>query len=176
MQPFFDFTYSKMPLDSIYIGFTSFQNQKIFKEIGDKTNGEEAKKFFSTFDFLAFEVMQPLDGEVVNLAELAKKGSGQVWEIAMRDISKYENFDQADYEKKRDAFLEVLSKQEGFVREIQWKSVSDPNVVIGMTIYRDSQAVQDINNNQEFVDASKATKFVEDYPPNKFGMISNVLK
>lgn len=176
MQPFFDFTYSGMALDSIYVGFTSFQNFEIFKAIGDKTNGPEAEKFFGTFDFLAFEVMQPLNGEVIDLATLAPKGSEQVWEIAMRDISKYENFDQADYEQKRDAYLEILAQQKGFVKEIQWQSVSDPNVVIGMTIYENGQAVQDINSNQDFIDAYKATGFIDDYPPNKFGMISNVLK
>lgn len=178
IQPFFDFTYSGLPLDSVYVGLTSFENPQVFKAIGDKTGKmPEAAAFFSTFDFIAFEVLQPLDaGLDINLAELAPKGSGNVWEIAIRDISKYENFNQADYEAKRDAYLKILSEQEGFVREIQWKSISDPNVVVGMTIYQNASAVQSINSNQEFIKAYQATGFIQNYPPNKFGMISNVLK
>lgn len=178
IQPFFDFTFSGLPLDSIFIGFTSFQNQTVFNEIGEKTgNTTEANEFFSTFDFLAFEVLQPLDPEeIVDLAELAPLGSNQVWEIAIRDIAQYDTFDQADYEAKRDAYLAILAQQNGFIREIQWQSISNPNVVVGMTIYRDSQAVQDINSDQDFIDAYTATGFLDSYPPNVFGMISTVLK
>ena len=178
IQPFFDFTFSGLSLDSIYIGFTSFQNQATFDQIGDATsNTTAANTFFGLFDFLAFEVLQPLDkDEVVDLADLAPLGSNQVWEIAIRDVSEYDSFDQADYESKRDAYLAILAQQNGFIREIQWQSISNPNVVVGMTIYRDAQAVQDINNDQDFIDAYTATGFLQSYPPNKFGMISNVLK
>ena len=178
IQPFFDFTYSNLPLDSIYIGLTSFQNQEIFSGIGDRTsNTDEANNFFSKFDFLAFEVLQPLDTEeVVDLSTLAPLESGQVWEVAIRDISLYDTFDQTDYESKRDAYLAILAQQDGFIREIQWQSISDPNVVVGMTIYRDAQAVSDINSNQAFIDAYTATGFIQEYPPNRLGMISNVLK
>ncbi len=178
IQPFFDFTFSGLPLDSLYIGLTSFQNQSIFNGIGEATNNStEATNFFSKFDFIAFEVLQPLDAsEIVDLSLLAPLGSNEVWEIAIRDISEYTSFDQTDYESKRDAYLAILAAQDGFIREIQWQSISNPNVVVGMTIYRDAQAVQDINNDQAFIDAYTATGFLQNYPPNKFGMISNVLK
>ncbi len=178
IQPFFDFTFSGLDLSQIYVGFTSFQDQETFGQIGEVTGSTpEANEFFSKFDFLAFEVLQPLDsGEVVDLANLAPLGSNQVWEIAIRDISQYTTFDQVDYETKRDAYLDILSQQNGFIREIQWKSISNPNVVVGMTIYRDQQAVQDINSDQDFIDAYTATGFLQAYPPNVFGMISNVLK
>lgn len=178
MQPFFDFTFSGLPLDSLYVGLTSFENQEVFNQIGEATGStDEANAFFSTFDFVAFEVLQPLDSTlVVDLADLAPLGSNQVWEIAIRDISEYPTFDQADYESKRDAYLAILAQQDGFLREIQWKSISNPNVVVGMTIYRDAAAVQTINSDQAFIDAYTATGFLQAYPPNKFGMISNVLK
>ncbi len=178
IQPFFDFTFSGLPLDSIYIGFTSFQNNEIFGEIGNVTGStSEANAFFGTFDFLAFEVLQPLDPNlVVDLSELAPLGSNQVWEVAIRDISQYNNFNPSDYEDKRDAYLAVLAQQNGFLREIQWQSISNPDVVVGMTIYESAQAVQDINSDQDFIDAYTATGFLQDYPPNRLGMISQVLK
>jgi len=176
-QPFFDFLYTKMPLDKIYVGFTSFQNQSTLIKIGQKLEDHpETINFFSKFDFIAFEVLQPLDKENVDLAKLAPLGSDQVWEIAIRDISKYTEFEQKDYEQKRDAYLKVLSEQKGFVQEIQWQSVLKPEIVVGMTIYKNAAAVSAINQNPDFIKAYKATGFIQKYPPNVFGMISKVLK
>ncbi|MEO1438700.1 MAG: hypothetical protein AAFV80_24375 [Bacteroidota bacterium] len=178
MQPFFDFIFSGQPLDSVFVGLTSFADFETFQAIGDATGATpEANAFFSTFDFLAFEVLQPLDQELkVDLSELAPLGSNQVWEIAIRDISQYATFDQTDYEQRRDAYLEILAAQNGFLREIQWQSISNPNVVVGMTIYRDVVAVQAINSDQAFIDAYTATGFLQAYPPNVFGSISTILK
>ncbi|MEM6724810.1 MAG: hypothetical protein AAF598_12275 [Bacteroidota bacterium] len=178
IQPFFDFIFSGQPLDSVFVGITSFTDFETFQAIGDATGSTpEANAFFSTFDFLAFEVLQPLDPNLkVDLAELAPLGSNQVWEIAIRDISQYATFDQADYEQRRDDYLEILAAQNGFLREIQWQSISNPNVVVGMTIYRDAAAVQAINSDQTFIDAYTATGFLQNYPPNVFGSISTVLK
>ena len=177
MQPFFDFAFGSNELNHIYVGFTSFVDFPTFQEIGEATSGDIADEFFNTFDFISFQVLQPLDGDqVVNLASLAPSGSNQVWEIAVRDSSRYENFDQTDYENRRDAYLSILAAQEGFIQEIQWVSISDPNVVVGMTIYESAAAVQNINSNVDFINAYTATGFIDSYPPNVFGMISNVLK
>ncbi len=178
IQPFFEFTGSGLALDSVFVGFTSFKNNDIFGEIGTATGSTpEANEFFSKFDFLAFQVLQPLDGtEVVDLSDFANLGSGQVWEIAVRDLSQYTSFDQADYEAKRDAYLAVLAAQSNFVREVQWKSISDPNVVVGMTVYKDAQSYQAVNSDQDFINDYLATGFLQNYPINVYGAIHNVLK
>ena len=94
----------------------------------------------------------------------------------MRDLSQYDNFNQSDYEQKRDAYLAILADQSNFVREVQWKSISDPNVVVGMTIYNDAQSYQAVNADPDFINAYLATGFLQNYPINVYGAIHNVLK
>lgn len=177
-QPFFEFTGSGLNLNQVFVGLTSFQNNEQFGKIGEATGSTpEAEAFFSSFDFITFQVLQPLDeAELVNLSDFANLDSGQVWEVAVRDLSQYSNFDQVDYETKRDAYLAVLAAQDNFVREVQWKSISDPNVVVGMTIYKDASSYQAINQDQAFIDAYLATGFLQNYPINVYGAIHNVLK
>lgn len=177
-QPFFEFTNSNLDLSRVFVGLTSFQNFEIFNEIGNTTgNTPEAAAFFETFDFLSFQVLQPLDpDETVDLSDFANQGTGQVWEVAVRDLSQYSDLDQADYESKRDAYLAVLAAQDNFVREVQWKSISDPNVVVGMTVYKDAASYQAVNQDQAFIEAYLATGFLQNYPINVYGAIHNVLK
>lgn len=177
-QPFFEFTGSDLDLSRVFVGLTSFQNNETFGQIGQATGSTpEATAFFDTFDFLTFQVLQPLDeNETVDLEEFANLGTGQVWEVAVRDLSQYTDLDQTDYENKRDAYLAVLAAQDNFVREVQWKSISDPNVVVGMTIYKDAASYQAVNQDQSFIDAYLATGFLQNYPINVYGAIHNVLK
>ena len=177
-QPFFEFTGSGLDLSRVFVGLTSFQDNDIFNQIGTATGSTaEANAFFSTFDFITFQVLQPLDSEeIVDLADFANLGSDQVWEVAVRDLSQYDNLDMADYESKRDDYLAVLAAQDNFVREVQWKSISDPNIVVGMTVYKDAASYQSVNQDQAFIDAYLATGFLQNYPINVYGAIHNVLK
>ena len=176
-QPFFEFTNSGLPVDSVFVGLTSFSDFQTFQNIGAATSGPIADAFFETFDFITFQVLQPLDPEeLVDLADFANLGTGQVWEVAVRDLSQYDAFDQADYEQKRDAYLAVLAAQNNFVREVQWQSISDPNVVVGMTVYKDAQSYAAVNADQDFIDAYLATGFLQNYPINVYGAIHNPLK
>ena len=176
-EPFFEFTNSGLPLDSIFVGLTSFSDFETFQAIGAATSGQVANDFFATFDFISFQVLQPLDAEeVIDLADLANLGTGQVWECAVRDLSQYENFDQDDYEQKRDAYLAVLAAQDNFVREIQWKSLSDTNTVVGMTVYKDAQSYASVNADTNFINAYLATGFLQSYPINVYGAIHNPVK
>ncbi|MEM1221026.1 MAG: hypothetical protein AAGH79_19040, partial [Bacteroidota bacterium] len=176
-QPFFEFTNSGLPVDSVFVGLTSFSDFQTFQNIGAATSGQVADDFFATFDFITFQVLQPLDpAETVDLADFANLGTGQVWEVAVRDISQYTDFDQADYEQKRDAYLAVLAAQNNFVREVQWKSISDPNVVVGMTVYKDAQSYAAVNADTSFINEYLATGFLQNYPINVYGAIHNPLK
>lgn len=177
VQPFFEFTNSGLPVDSVFVGLTSFRDFPTFQQIGNNTSGTVANDFFATFDFIAFEVLQPLDStEVIDLSTLAPSGSNQVWEIAVRDLSQYPNFNQQDYETKRDAYLNVLGAQTASIQEIQWKSVSNPDIVVGMTIYTNAADYQTLNGDQNFINDYLATNFLQDYPINVYGAIHNVLK
>ncbi|MEM6346366.1 MAG: T9SS type A sorting domain-containing protein [Bacteroidota bacterium] len=176
-QPFFEFTNSGLPVDSVFVGLTSFADFTTFQTIGNATSGQVANAFFATFDFITFQVLQPLDpNETVDLADFANLGTGEVWEVAVRDLSQYTNFDQADYESKRDAYLAVLAAQNNFVREVQWRSLSDTNVVVGMTVYKDAQSYAAVNADTNFVNAYLATGFLQNYPINVYGAIHNPVK
>lgn len=178
IQPFFEFTGSKLNLKRVFVGLTSFKDMTTFKKIGETTqNSPEAKAFFEAFDFISFQVLKPLkENEKVDLKDFANLGTNQVWEVAVRDLSKYTDFEKADYEAKRDAYLKVLAAQSNFVREVQWISASDPNIVVGMTIYKDAKSYQEVNADKKFIDEYKATGFVQKYPINVYGAIHNVLK
>ncbi|MEM6800492.1 MAG: T9SS type A sorting domain-containing protein [Bacteroidota bacterium] len=176
-QPFFEFTNSGLALDSVFVGLTSFTDFSSFQAVGNATNGTIANDFFATFDFITFQVLQPLDTtELIDLTDFANLGTGQVWETAVRDLSQYANFDQADYEEKRDAYLAVLAAQDNFVREVQWRSLSDSNIVVGMTIYKDAQSYSAVNADTAFINAYLATGFLQNYPINVYGAIHNPLK
>ena len=176
-QPFFDFSQS-LPLDSVYIGMTQYKDLTTYTNLGTQAqNWSEALPFISKFTPLAFEALQPLDEyKPVDLSSLAPKNSGRVLEIAVRDLSLYNNFNQADYEAKRDAFLTALKQQNGFVQEVQWKSVTNPNVVVGMTVYASQSAAVGILSDANFTNSSAVMDFLGTYPPNKVATINTVLK
>ena len=176
-EPFFEFTGSGLALDSVFVGLTSFSDFQSFQDIGAATSGQIADDFFATFDFITFQVLQPLDPtEVVDLSDFANLGTGQVWEVAVRDLSLYSDFDQSDYESRRDAYLAVLAAQDNFVREVQWQSISDPNVVVGMTVYKDAQSYAAVNADTTFINDYLSTGFLQNYPINVYSAIHNPVK
>lgn len=176
-QPFFDFSQS-LPLDSVYIGMTQYRDLATYQSIGQTLGSSAvAGNFFSQFTPLAFEALQALEGyRPVDLADLAPMGSGQVLEIAVRNLSAYPNFNQADYEAKRDAFIAALEQQDGFVREVQWQSLTNANVVVGMTVYASQQAAVGILSDANFTGSAAVTDFLGTYPPNTVATINTVLK
>lgn len=178
VQPFFDFLNMGIALDSIYIGMTQYESLETYNALGQSLFSiPEAQAFLSTFSPLVFEALQPIEGyEPVELSAIAPLGTGQVLEIAIRDLSSYDNFDQADYEAKRDVFLDKLSAQNGFLREIQWKSAINDGIVVGMTVYESQQAVIGINSDTTFANSPEVVNFIANYPPNVFGTLNTILK
>ena len=60
----------------------------------------------------------PMDEYLTDDYDLSKVAqSGQILEVAVRNLSLHPNFNQADYEAKLDAFLAVLVQQTGRVAE-----------------------------------------------------------
>lgn len=163
---FFDFATSAAPDPVVFVGMTQYDNLDAFAAAGEALGtSPEAGAFFATFTPEAFTALRPLEaGTEVNLAGIASV-SGQVLEVAVRDLSAYESFDQAAYETARDEFLTLLSSQPGFVAEYQWVSVLDPNIVVGMTVYESQEAFFGVLGNESFVNDPATAAFLFGYPP-----------
>ncbi|MBV7328819.1 hypothetical protein KFU94_11270 [Chloroflexi bacterium TSY] len=162
--PFVDFLTFGPPEPPVFIGMTAFENLAAFEAASSTlSDGAEAGAFFSTFTPEVFTVLRPLNpDDRYDLSTFALE-PGQVLEVATRDLSSYENFDAADYEAKRDAFLEALSQQPGWIAEMQWVSLFDPNLVVGMTVYESADAYQAIYSS-EFVQSQATQDFAGNYP------------
>jgi hypothetical protein len=173
---FFHFNPAQDTSRRVYIGMTQYEDLATFQKVGsDIGSSAEAGAFFSTFDALVFTAMKPkVSGTEVDLSQVAQ--SGQIMEVAVRDLSLYPNFNQADYEAKLNAFLAVLAQQTGRVAEYQWVSVLDPNIVVGMTVYESQQAFFNIAANPDFANHPDVVAFFATYPPNLGGEVSTVVK
>ncbi|MEZ4458124.1 MAG: hypothetical protein R3E66_00060 [bacterium] len=165
-EAFFDFTAQAAPTAPVFVGMTQYASSDAFAAAGEALGtSAEAGAFFSTFTPEAFTALRPLDPNAeVNLANIANQ-PGQVLEIAVRNLSAYEGFDQAQYESARDNFLTLLRQQPGFVAEYQWVSVLDPNTVVGMTVYESQQAFFGVLGNETFVNDPATAGFLFGYPP-----------
>lgn len=149
-----------------YVGMTSYENLATFQQVSNTLGSSaEAADFFQTFTPTTFTALKPLvAGTVVNLADLVPAGSGHMLEIAVRDLSQYPNFDQADYENKRDAFLALLAQQPGRLAEYQWVSAIDSNLVVGMTVYESPEAYEALLTKQDFISDPRVAAFIGTYP------------
>jgi len=173
---FFHFNPAQDTSRPVYIGMTQYEDLATFQKVGnDIGSSAEAGAFFSTFDALVFTAMKPKTaGTEVDLSQVAK--SGQILEVAVRNLSQYPNFNQADYEAKLSAFLAVLAQQAGRVAEYQWVSVLDTNIAVGMTVYESQQAFFNIAGNPAFSNHPDVVAFFATYPPNMGGEVSTVVK
>ncbi len=162
---FLDLSAFATPEPAVFVGMTEYETIDAFTAAGQAL-GESAAAgaFFSTFTPEVFTALRPLNAyDRYEPASIARE-PGQVLEIAARDLSLYENFDQADYSAKRESFLKALSQQAGFVAEYQWVSVLDPNIAIGMTVYASAEAFQAIATSA-FVQSAEYTNMLSAYPP-----------
>jgi hypothetical protein len=167
---FFDYqTFSQVPsTDPIAVGMTEYESKEVYDGIAaDLMNSTEAAEYFGTFTSVSFLTLNPLEDDVdPNLSSICNE-PGQILEVAVRDISNYT--DMADYEAKRDAFLSLLSQQNGFVREYQWIS-TDGTHAVGMTVYTDQNAFFALSANTTFTEDAAYTNFLGAYPPIAGGM------
>ncbi len=163
---FLDFATFAEPSPPVFTGMTQYDSIDSFQDAGAALGeSAEAGAFFSTFAPEVFTVLQPLDGYgPLDLATIAADGDN-VLEVAVRDLSAYEAFDATAYADARDAFLGVLTAQPGVVREYQWVSVLDPNVVVGMTVYEDATAFQTVATDPAVAGSDEAAAFLGAYPP-----------
>lgn len=157
--------------NTVFVGMTEYESNEVYQQVAAEIgNSAEAGAFFGTFDPVVFTITKRIDDADPDLASLINTTNGQVLEIAVRDLNAYENFDQTDYEQKRDAFLEKLAEQPGFVSEHQFVSADDQNnYAVGMTVYDNFEVFQQINANADFVGGPEAVAFISSYPPAIYG-------
>ena len=173
---FYHFNPSQDTSRKVYIGMTQYEDMATFQAVGNKLGGStQATTFFGTFDALTFTALKPLvPGTAVDLSKIAT--GNQILEIAVRDLSLYTGFVKADYESKRDAFLAKLTAQSATVKEYQWVSVLNPNIVVGMTVYQDQNSFFQLSSNPTFMNDPAVQAFFVTYPPNMGGEVSTIIK
>lgn len=174
-QSFYHFNPAQDPNRDVFVGMTQYEDLETFQEVGNKLGtSSEAANFFGTFDALTFTALKPLvPGTKVDLSTVAT--GNQILEIAVRDLSLYPNFDAADYEAKKDAFLAKLASQPATVKEYQWVSVLNPNIVVGMTVYQDQNSFFQLSNDPAFMGDPDVQAFFGTYPPNMGGEVNTVI-
>lgn len=175
-KSFYHYNPKQDSIREVFVGMTQYEDLATFQAVGKKLgNSAEAGTFFSTFDALTYTVLKPVkSGTVVDLTKVAS--SGQILEIAVRDFSKYPNFNKSDYEAKRDAFLSELAKQPARVAEFQWVSALDPNIAVGMTVYTSQQAFLQLASDPVFNSNPAVVAFLGTYPPTNYGEVCSIVK
>lgn len=164
-EPFLDFLTYGAPDPKVFIGFTQGDSLPEFGQAADIAGATpESAAFFATFDLVKFGLLTPLEqGTPVDIAPIAPLGP-QVLEVAVRDLSRYDDFDAEAYAVSRDRFIGALAKQPGVLAEHQWISPADPNLAVGMTVYESKDAFMAVAGNQELTTSPAYADFVNTYP------------
>lgn len=175
-EAFLNYSTFASPDPAVFIGMTQYDSIDAFQAASAAIGtSPEANAFFATFTPELFTVLVPLEsGTEVDLAGIADE-PGQVLEVAVRDFGSYENFDADMYAEARDAFLEILTAQDGVVAEYQWISALDPNIAVGMTVYASQEAFWTVGSSEELLNAPETAAFLGSYPPIT-GYVSTVVR
>ena len=125
----------------VYIGMTVYESMDVVQAVGAALlETPEAAAFFDTFDFKAYVfVMPPEDFDLTTLAA----EDGQVLELAVRAVN--EDMDEK-FVETRDAFVTLLSEQDGALESYELEVVSEDeagrNITVGMTVYENQEKFQ----------------------------------
>ncbi len=150
------------PAPAVYVGLTQFETLEDFDsvnaELGDTS---EADAFFGQFSAEVFTAVQPLfENEVLDLEGLAT--GGEVVEVAVRDLSTYDSFDEDAFDAAEEAYLTELLQQPGFVQEYRYVSVTDDALVVSLVVFEDQATYEAATG--KVVKGKKGTAFLTDYP------------
>ena len=117
--------------------------------------------YFETIESIQNVVVQPFVlGEELTLDDLAS--SGQVLELAIRDISTYE--DPVGFLRAIRGFTHQLTSLDGVVREFEWLSV-DGQYFVGMTQYESMDAFMAASQNEALFTHPATAAVFSQYPP-----------
>ena len=160
-----DFSTFAAPDPAVWIGLTQGDSLAEFGTAADTAGATpEAAAFFASFDLVSFGLLTPLEpGTPVDIGAEMITGD-EILEVAVRDFSTYDAFDLAAYEEARDAFLPMLGAMDGVLAEYQWVSPADPNLAVGMTIYRDQATYFAVASDPVLTSSDEYAAFVFGYP------------
>lgn len=117
--------------------------------------------YFETIESVQNVVVQPfIKGEDLHLADLGT--AGQVLELAIRDISQYEN--PVDFLRTIRGFTHQLTSLDGVVREFEWLSV-DGQYFVGMTLYASLETFGAASQNEALLSHPTTAAVFGQYPP-----------
>ena len=161
------------PYDKVFFGLGQYESQADYDALTAKYTANppaDLLSYFSTNIPLnngSILVKPYRDTPTLDVKNFIQ--TGQVLEIAIRDVSKYTNFN--DFDTKRAAFVTLLKKQNGVVKELEYRSV-DGKYYVGMTIYENQQKFFAIISNPAVVQSAEITALINSYPPmiNQFGV------
>ncbi len=129
----------------VFIGMTKWASIEAAGKASSQLMGTEtATTFFSTFDFMAYALMQQTEGPDFDLATLAAS-PGRVLEVAVRRTNQGQ---EAAFNEMRDAFVEYLSAQPGVQESYEFEvlgslpGLETEGLTIGMTVYESQESFQ----------------------------------
>ncbi|MCA9914163.1 MAG: hypothetical protein KC496_12480, partial [Anaerolineae bacterium] len=99
-------------------------------------------------------------GETISLDDFP--GEGEVLEVAVRDLSSYE--DPVDFLRSIRGFTDQLVTLDGVVREYNWISV-DGQYFVGMTRYASMEAFAAASQDESILTAPNTGHVFANYPP-----------
>lgn len=151
------------PAQPVLVGLVEYASSEALTAVrsGLILDGAVASAYAATVDTLADVAMRPRDpADTYALDSLVEPG--QVLEVAVRDLSAYEDRDA--FFGTIGAFIELLIAQPGVVREYQWLSL-DGDTFVGMTVYEDMAAFSAISQDQAVMGSAEAGALFAAYPP-----------
>ena len=162
------------PYDKVFFGLSQYENKADYDAIVAKYTTGTPPSWLTNY----FTTNTPLTQNSIlvkkyrNTPNIDVKNflsAGQVLEIAIRDVSGFSNFN--DFDTKRAAFVDLLKQQDGFVKELEYRS-EDGKYYVGMTIYENIQKFQTIATNPAVMQSAVAGALFSSYPPdvNQFGL------
>lgn len=167
-------TATGQPYDKVFFGLSQYESQAEYDAIVAKYSTGTPPSWLTNY----FTTNTPLTQSSIlvkkyrNTPNIDVKNflsAGQVLEIAIRDVSGYSDFN--DFDTKRAAFVNLLKQQDGFVKELEYRS-ADGKHYVGMTIYENAQKFQAIGTNPAVMQSAEAGALFSAYPPmvNQFGL------
>lgn len=171
--------FSAAPLDpetgvgvqQVYFSLGEYENQAAYNAMLTQYMAETPpvlQAYFTTNTPILNALVQPFrETEALDVTGMVQPG--QVLEIAIRDVSGYDSFE--DFDAKRQAFVDLLLAQPGALKEFEYRSL-DGRYYIGMTLYESLDAFTTILSNPTVVGGAEITALMS-YPPDvsQFGVI-----
>lgn len=131
----------------VFIGMTTYESlaaqSKIQRNLGILF---KFLPFMMTMNLKAYVYVQPTEGPTFDLKRLAAS-PGQVLEVAVRRVDAAQ---QAEFGRTRQAFIQLLSRQDGVLESYEFNVVKGNNangLTVGMTVYESQAAFQQVSQN-----------------------------